>query len=252
MRLTLLAAILAVSIPASADPDKSAGASEAQVGQKLYEDNQFKDAAAHFAHAYELDPQPAYLFDAAQAYRFAKDCTNAAKFYRRFLEVAKQAQNLDKVKRYISEMDECATVQPTPPPPVQSRVEPPPQAQQPPPPPPPHDVVDNDPGATQRHLGLALGGVGLLSTGIGIYFTSKVYGDQVTCSQSSPCTQARIDQSNTDGPKHERYEKIAYSVGGAAIVGGIVLYVLGKSSAPSEQGVTLAPTRNGAALSFTF
>jgi len=250
MRLTLLAALLALSTPAFADPDKAAGASEAQVGQKLYEDNQFKEAAGHFAHAYELDPQPAYLFDAAQAYRFAKDCTNAAKFYRKFVEVAKQAQNLDKVKRYITDMDECATVQPAAPQPVQSRVEPPPQQQQPPPQPPPQDVPANDPGATKRHLGFALGGVGLLATGIGIYFTSKVFSDY-EC-QTMSCPKSQIDQANKDGPKHEKYEVIAYSVGGAAIVGGIVLYVLGKSAAPTEHGVTLVPTRNGAALGFTF
>lgn len=251
MRLTLIAALLALAAPVHADPDKTAGAAEAQAGQKLYEDNQFKDAAAHFAHAYELDPQPAYLFDAAQAYRFAKDCTNAAKLYRQFVDVAKQAQNLDKVKRYITEMDECSTVQPSAPQPVQPRVEPTPPQE----PLPPRDVPDGDPGAGKRHLGIALGVLGVVGIAAGVHYTIEVGKDNDnadSCRSTSSCSMMRINQVNSDGDKHHWLAVGGYSLGGAAIVGGIVLYVLGKSSATSEHGVTLVPTRNGAALGFTF
>src|SRR6266702_276522 len=88
----VLASGLATVAPARAQPQldaKTAAGSEAQAAQKLYEDGQYHDAATHFAHAYELDPQAAYLFDAAQAYRFAKECATAAKYYLEFLDVAK-------------------------------------------------------------------------------------------------------------------------------------------------------------------
>src|SRR5438067_341636 len=113
MRITIAFAVIAASsLPAraQAEPEKTAATQEATIAQKLYEDGQYREAGGHFARAYELDPQAAYLFDAAQAYRFAKECASSAKYYRQFLDAAKQAQaaNLDKVKHYLAEMDQCA------------------------------------------------------------------------------------------------------------------------------------------------
>ena len=248
--LIVLAAVGVLALPARADvPDAKA---EAAAAQKLYEDGRFHDAGLKFAHAYELDPQIAYLFDAGQAFRFAKECSSAAKYYRQFLDVAKQSQvqNTDKVKKYLAEMDECAkqrtqTLEPAKPEPAPS---PPPVAQ---PAPSVPETPAGEPGAGKRKAGLALGGVGIVGIAVGIVYTAKVSGDQINCTPTHPCTQVQIDQANKDGPTHEKIEIASYAVGTAALAGGIILYMLGRGEA-SEHAVTLAPTRNGAMLSFTF
>jgi hypothetical protein len=252
--LLVLCVVCALSAHTRADaPDAKA---EAAAGQKLYEDGQYHDAAVKFAHAYELDPQVAYLFDAGQAFRFAKECASSAKYYRQFLDAAKQAQvqNVDKVKKYLAEMDLCTkartqTLEPTPKPePHVVEPAPPPQPVQQPAPPPETPV--SDPGSGKRKAGLALGAVGLVGIAVGAVYTGKVLSDQLDC-MAHPCTLAQIKQANDEGPTHQHIELASYAVGGAALAGGIVLYMLGRRAA-SEHGVTLAPTRHGAVLSFTF
>jgi tetratricopeptide (TPR) repeat protein len=258
--LAIAAVLLSLSLHAYAEPDKNAANAEAASAQKLYEDSQYHDAAGHFARAYELDPQAAYLFDAAQAYRFAKECASSAKFYRQFLEVAKQqqAQNLDKVKHYIAEMDQCAkppATKPPEPPPDTGHTEPahaePAEPPHQPPPPPIVDTSPADPGSTQRKIGLGLGAVGAAALVTGVVFTFKVRGDEISCSPAHTCTQGEIDNANKNGPSDERYEKIFYAVGGVALAGGIALYLLGKSHV-GEHAVVIAPTPGGAMAAFTF
>ncbi len=249
-----LAVVVASVAPSYAQaPDAKA---EAAAGQKLYTAGQYHDAALKFAHAYELDAQPAFLFDAAQAFRFANECANAAKYYRQFYDIAKQAQaqNLDKVKRYIAEMDQCAKpASPTTgpenpePAPEPAHVQPPPPEPHQPPPPAITETVPADPGAGKRHLGIALGAVGVAGLVTGFYFTTRVWADNLTC----PCTMAEINSHNEQGPKDVTREAVAYSIGGAALAGGVVLYLLGRGQT-SEHQMTLAPTKNGAMLSWSF
>jgi len=246
--LLVLSVVCALSPRAFADaPDAK---TEAAAGQRLYEDGQYHDAGVKFAHAYELDPQIAYLFDAGQAFRFAKECSTSAKYYRQFLDTAKQVQNVDKVKKYLAEMDECAkqrtqTLEPPKPEPPKLQQQP---EQQPAPAP---ETPSADPGATKRKAGLALGAVGLVGIGIGIVYTGKVFSDQRDCSPTHTCTLDQINQSNRDGPSDEHIEIAAYAVGAGALAGGVLLYMLGRGESV-EHGVTLAPTRHGAMLSFTF
>ena len=250
MRLALVL-VAALSLPAYADGDKNAGALEAQIGGKLYEGNNYREAAPHFVKAYELDPQPAYLFDAAQAYRFGKDCANAAKYYRQFLDVAKsvKAENLDKVKHYITEMDDCA--KPPAPPPVLAHVEPPPQKAEQPLPVGPSEPHVSDPGSTTRKVGIGVAVIGVVGLGVSGYYWKKVADLNNDACHKDPnaCTAATTE--NNEGETRERIAIASGVVGGAALVGGIVLYVLGKNQS-TEPAVSIAPTRTGAMLSFTF
>lgn len=247
MRLLPFAVLLAASL-ASADPDKGAGAQEAKIGGKLYDGNNYREAAPHFLKAYELDPQPAYLFDAAQAYRFAKECASAAKYFRQFLDVAKQVktENLDKVKGYIAEMDECAK-----PPPAPAAAPPLPPREIPVGPLPGPEV--SDPGSTTRKVGIAVAVVGVVGLGVSGYYWKKVQdlNDDACHKDSTSCSPSVAQTENNDGETRARISIASGVVGGAALVGGIVLYVLGRN-ASNEPTVSLAPMRNGAALSFTF
>lgn len=238
-RIVTVALVLAVAARASAQPAGAPG--DVEIAKKLYAAGDYAGAAERFVRAYTLNPQPAYLFDAAQAYRFAKDCANAAKYYQQFIDVAQraQAQNLDKVKGYLADMEACA--KPAAPPAAAPVAEP----QR------PETPVETDPGHGKRQLGFVLGGVGIAGLATGAIFTAIVKSDEITCTTANPCSYTQLRKADNDGSRHEHYEIAAYAVGTGALAAGIVLYMLGRQHG-EESTVTIAPTRNGAALSFSF
>jgi tetratricopeptide (TPR) repeat protein len=94
------------------------------------------------------------------------------------------------------------------------------------------------PGRTLRIAGLASGAFGLASIGAGVYFYTRArsYSDKV--SQQVPPVKADQDAGKTA----ETMQWVFYSVGGAAVVTGAVLYVLGhRAGASSESRATVAP-----------
>jgi hypothetical protein len=250
-------ALLAGSAFAQAElTPKAKAEAESAAGQKLFDDGKFHDAAGHFVHANEIDPQAPYIYNAATAYRLAGDCANAAKYYRSFVDATKgvQVQNLDKVKRYIDDMDACAkSPEPTPPQPPPVVAQPVPTSNPAAPQPSP------DPGRTKRRVGVAVGAAGIVGLAVGAYFTSRVISahndDQawltancqpppnMPCDPAALATQQKLDQDR--GKRAETGEAIAYGVGGAAVIGGVVLYVLGRGDT-GEHPVAVAPTRGGA------
>lgn len=254
---SLVCVLCLLATPAFAD--KAKGDAEAVAGQKLYEAGNYHDAAAHFVAAYEADPQPAYLFNVAQAYRFAKECASSAKYFRLFLDATKQvqAQNLDKVHHYLDEMDACAKTEATPaPPPSAPVVAPAPAA------PAPHDEVV-DPGRGKRQLGLAIGAAGVVGLAVGAFFTHRVYaiGDEAQQWQDANCTptnqcpadvrKMHEDAFDKEGSAAQTKEIVAYSLGGAALVTGAVLYMLGRGGS-DEHAVAAAPTPGGAMVTAAF
>ena len=114
MRLGVCAVILvgALAGPALADRDPVAARKAFDAGSQLYQRGDYVGAAAKFEAAYGLDPDPAYAFNIAQAYRFAKKCARAAYHYRDYLQRAgPRAPNADKVERYLQEVTACAMAQ---------------------------------------------------------------------------------------------------------------------------------------------
>jgi hypothetical protein len=254
-----LALAVATSVHAQPAPDpKASASSEAEVGERLYGQSDFTGAATHFARAYELDPQPAYLFDLAQAYRFAKDCANAAKYFKQFIDIAQQAQaqNLDKVRRYLADMEACAQEHLSAPAPAPSPAPARPVVggDQPSPLPP---AIDR--GASKRHLGIAVGGGGVVLLGLGVlaqHWAGTVETDRNNyagkyCMTASPCPYATLKKLDDKGNTDSAISQAAYGVGVAAVAAGIALYVLGHREG-SEQPVAVAPTANGAAVIVRF
>lgn len=216
-------------------------------GQRRYAAGEYAAAAARFLTAYDADPDPVYLFNAAQAFRFANDCGQAATYYRRFLAAVTSAPNLDRVRANLDEMEACAKRLPPPPRPPPSA--PPPSAPPPvtaAPPAPPRD----DPGATRRHIGLALGAGGLAAVAVGAWFHHDVgYFEQrvADCTPARPCSAEQVDRWNDRGHRASTVAIASYSVAGAALVGGAALYLLGRADS-GERSVAIAPTRGGAII----
>lgn len=247
-RLALIAALCACGVAAAAPtdpalaPDKAKASAAYARGRAQYAATDYRAAAASFLEAYAADPDPGYLFNAGQAFRFAGDCAQAARAYRQFLGAVSSAPNLDKVRGYLDEMDACVRRQ-LPPPPA-----PPPAPSAAP------SAAPDDPGATRRHVGLALGGAGLAAVGAGVWFHHDVlyFEDRShRCTAMAPCTAAQVAHWDDRGHTASVLAVAAYAAGGAALVGGAALYLLGRRL-DAEPPIAVAPAPGGALVTTGF
>ena len=105
-------------------------------------------------------------------------------------------------------------------------------------------VVPDRPQSGLRLAGLVTGSMGIAAVGIGVVFavTASAKADELT---DAPVW----DQQLYDGGKLvDRNAKIMFGVGGAAIIGGTIMFILGSRAAAESTGVSVAPARGGATL----
>jgi tetratricopeptide (TPR) repeat protein len=107
LALTALLLIASMARPALGDPK----ASDEQRAQKLYEvgddhyaAGRYEEAVVHFQQAYELSPQPALLFNMANAYERMGEYDKAADHLRRYLESPK-AEDVASVRERIRRLE---------------------------------------------------------------------------------------------------------------------------------------------------
>ena len=241
--ITLAIAMCLAAGAASADDRKAAADATYRAGEDLYQAKHYLDAAAKFETAYALDPDPAVLFNIAQAYRLGRACAQAARYYHLFLTRVPDPPERDKLDHYITEMDECAR---------REAAASSPQVV--------HDTqivhdtrLVRDPGRRQRTLGLVLGAVGVVGLGVGAYLTSDVH--QIQSDRESVCKLgclwgdelATIQRLDDRGHRAEIFEGIVYTTAGAALVTGAVLYVLGVTR--HAETISVSPAPGGVAAS---
>ncbi|HUS32071.1 MAG TPA: hypothetical protein VMZ53_26410 [Kofleriaceae bacterium] len=75
-------------------------------GTKLYNTQQYAQAAEHYRAAYMLDSQPEYLYAAAQSQRLAGDCTNALLSYNAYLRTNPKDAERDKAQKNIERCEQ--------------------------------------------------------------------------------------------------------------------------------------------------
>jgi len=257
MRISVIAVVVvglvggvAVAQPA---PDKVAAQSAYAEGQQRYAAGDYLPAAVKFETAYALDPDPVYLFNVAQAYRLGNACPKAVGYYKRFLDAIPNPPNLVNVKQYLEQAETCArntaTLEPGNPIPPGPVVPDPAVTERP---------ATDDPGRTQRWLGIGAMVVGGAALGIGVYYTTEVgrlndeRADLTAGCKVMVCMAGYGDELDDQGRSAQARQAIAYAVGGAVMIGGVVLYVLGRSSERSS--IAVVPTSGGAYAvgSFTF
>jgi len=219
-----------------------------QEGQRRYLDEDYVGAAVQFEIAYSKDPDPAYLFNIAQAYRLAKQCARAAEFYRTFLEKAAQPPNADAVRGYITEMDACTQAKQSP------IASPPPPA--PPPPAPPRDAGPSRLWNRARIGLFVAGGLGLAIGGINTYYVQHAESLYENACKPPDCamwtdTSSRAANAAQDrGRRDQQYMIAGYAVGAAALGGAIAMTVLGRRH--REAPVAIVPARSGAVVHVRF
>jgi hypothetical protein len=106
-------------------------------------------------------------------------------------------------------------------------------------------------GQGQRTIALIAGGVGVVGIGLGTYFglsAKSRYGDSDPyCNSSNGCSQTGLDIRDEAIGK-ATISTIAFGVGAAALVGGVVLWFTAPSKKPAEAaqlGLRLAPSADG-------
>ena len=243
-------AFVGLSSTAVADPKSDAAAAYAE-GQQKFVAGDHDGAAVHFAEAYQLDADPAYLFNLAQAYRLSKQCAAASTSYKQFLADVPDAPNAAAVRGYITETDACAREQAAAKPP-----EPTPSA---PVAPAPAPVVT----ASSRSNALAYGALGVAALGLvgGVIFQRQVGSLEddraALCPDTGECTWTQ-DKSDAEadldrrGKRASAFAVTSYALGGAALVGGVVLMLRGRSAERDPQAVRVVPTSNGALVRWSF
>lgn len=267
MKPTLIAIALAAStqVAVAQSPDKPLGKQKFADGKLKFAAGDYGGAAALFEAAYKADPDPAYIFNVGQAYRRSaeaksgvveKNCQKAMHAYKKFLDQMPAAPNKDEVDGYIKDMRACAgkladePVEKPIEPPVEKPIEPPIEK-----PLPPVEKPIERPTSSKRVVGIGVAAAGAVVVGVGALFLRKA-------SATADDFDALVKQINTDNlpddPRREQAKDlddkghgydtkgiVSLSIGGAMVIGGVVLYMMGGSST-TEQKITVAPSRDGA------
>jgi tetratricopeptide (TPR) repeat protein len=262
--LFVLAAEGRADTSARAKADATAAYAE---GQRRYLAEDYEGAAQQFITAYGLDPDPAYLFNIAQAYRFAKQCALSVRYYRRFLAAVRNPPNKAEVTKYIAEQDACARTQPppVPDPEPEPKKEPEPKREpmpDPKPDPPPEPIkIDKggeqrDPGTLRKRLAIGAFAAGAIGVAIGVRYAFRIESlenerEGLCPDLTEPCANLMIDDARLaeQAATAQKYMITGFVVGGVAIASGMFLYVTGRQR---SERVAVTPTRGGAFLSLTF
>jgi len=241
---------LVIARPVAAQP-ADAGEAAYQEGRKAYDLREWDKAIEKFKEAYRIRADAPSLFNIAQSYRLKGDCVEAIGFYKTYKRNFASAPNLAAVDKFIAELEPCAKERVSKPPdqPQQQTTEPAvkpavtqPQPQQVHEPMPLHE----DTGKGKRMTGLIVGGVGIGLVGTGFVFGMLAKGKATDVTNGGdPQNPPEFDKSLEDsGKRFDLLAKISWGVGGAAVVGGVVLFVMGRS-ASDEPHVSVAPTHGG-------
>ena len=95
---------LAARVAAADDPALRAAKLHFERGEKLYALTRFSQALDEYQQAFDAKPIPDFLFNIGQCYRNLGDYDAAIFSYRKYLKLAPDAPNRDKVEQLINEL----------------------------------------------------------------------------------------------------------------------------------------------------
>lgn len=264
--LVLIAVLTAGGVAHAQAPNAPADAAY-QEGRRLYDLHEWEAAIAKLKEAYRLRPDAPSLFNIAQANRLKGDCAEALSFYRTYKRNFPAEKNIDRVDKFITEMDACVkkdggktTVEPPNNPdsvktepvktePVKAepvKTEPvkiePVKIE-----PTPYVPTSAAPGHGKRVAGLVIGGAGVLGFGISAFFALRARS-AANDAEGAMIGEAWDPAIQSSGQSAARDAQISLAVGGALIVTGTILYILGRTGDNEAAQVTVIPQHGGAAL----
>jgi tetratricopeptide (TPR) repeat protein len=225
--------------------DVSAAREHFQRGTTAYDLGRFLEAAHEYEAAYEAKPDPSLLFNIGQSYRFVPDYGKAIHSFRAYLRRVPDAPNRTEVETRILEMQHKLEAEPhaavpatTPPPPPAPKSSAAPQPTAP--------TVTATPARAERRgrtliiSGAVVAGVGvaLVATGGGFVALTHSAGDAVNHPKpGTPFSSSLVDTLNRD----QALEATFFAVGGAALVAGTAVAVVGARQWRRERRLAWAP-----------
>ena len=210
--------------------------------------------------AYAIVPLPLLLTNVASDYQKLKKPVEALKYFCMYLKEDPTGQSasyataqakliqFEQGNKDVTDATVC-----DPPKPKEEPV----VVQQPPPP-----VVEPsapaDRGKGLRIAGFAVGGAGLVSLGVGVFFgfKAKDISDQITNHPMTERWPDEIKELEEKGQAHENKQIVFMIAGGALVATGVALYFIGRSRKGDSAQLSLVPTatpeRAGIALTGGF
>jgi len=274
--LVILAMLGGVALAQAPAPDAAEAAY--QEGKRLYDLREWDQAIAKFKEAYKLRADAASLFNIAQSYRLKGDCLEAQNFYKTFRSKFPAEKNAAKAEKFVAELDECAKqraaalktepvktepvkTEPVKTEPVKTepvKTEPTTTTSEPAKTEPTTTATTTTPvkietveppaegkqGGGLRLAGIVVGAIGVAAVGTGFVFAMRAKS-KANDLESSPVWDQDLYNS---GKVASRNSKILLGVGGAAVAGGVVMYMLGRKAASETAHVSVMPARGGASL----
>ena len=218
-----------------------AAAEDIQVARKhyrrastLYDLRRYREAAKEYEAAYEAKDDPSLLFNIGQSYRLANEAADALASYRAYLRRMPTAPNCIEVEVFIEELQktvdqqkkaqEAKPAETQPVVPAIGGKEPAPRAE--PVAAPAPETPPSSPGRTKRIAGIAFGA---LAQSISKQFTTPANPGM---DRFDPSLDAR-------GGAFEALQIAGLAIGGAAVVTGVALFVVGHRE---SRRVAIAPS----------
>jgi tetratricopeptide (TPR) repeat protein len=103
--LALFFTMLAARVAAADDPAVRTAKRHFDRGEKLYALTKFSEALDEYQQAFDAKPIPDFLFNIGQCYRNLGDYDAAIFSYQKYLKLAPDAPNRDKVEQLISDLE---------------------------------------------------------------------------------------------------------------------------------------------------
>lgn len=268
---TLAATVCALLIagPALAEPRASERDTKAAgelvkkaIGRSQQGDHE--GAIALYLQAYTIVPSSALLSNVGAEYEQIGKQKEALKYFCMYLDKDPEGANAPyattqakllqhQLGNEVDDDDVCAAPRPKPAP---AAVTPPSKPDDGQPLPSGPEAPRPSGSAGMRYAGLGFGLAGLAAIGFGAYqgVKAKDVSDQISQHKMGEPWPKDIRQLEADGQHHENLQVAFLIGGGVAVTTGIVLYVLGRPSAPDHERTALrvTPTSNGFAVSGRF
>jgi tetratricopeptide (TPR) repeat protein len=259
-----LCASLLIASPALAQPGAQPTPQQKQQAGDLVKQaitkSQNKDhegAIELYLKAYAIVPMPTLLSNIGTEYQSAQKPVEALKYFCLYLEkeptgslagyATSQAKSLYFLLggKNVDEKEVCKAPVTPPPAAATTTTTPDPGPSGEPTPMNTDTPKSNDPGKGFKTAGYVAGGAGLLALGVGFYFGSEAQKISDDITNHTDTTVAWRDDIKAYEEKGQRAEnlQIAFLVaGGALVLGGAALYIMGRSKKSSTETMVLVPT----------
>jgi tetratricopeptide (TPR) repeat protein len=279
--VSLLIAVPAKPVEAQGRRQIRAARKQMRAGLRQYKRGEYAQAIEKLKIALALANQPIVLYHIGRAYQAKKDTAQAKYYLKQFLERSKKRRHRKQradAKKRLEALASAGTTGPKPDPKTDTNPKPDPKtdtnpkpdpkidtnpkpdpdtrphADPPRPDPVPDPVLTNPTERPRGRSGLRTAGLISVAVGVGLAATGGYFAkvasdrsDEISkLFDSGVAWDPSYDDLYDEGETARRNSRILLGVGAAAVVGGTVMYLLGRrGGAPAKAKLGIAPTSHG-------